>query len=100
MQIQRESECECKFHANTTVNADANTIGSAKASVKANATKITNASTNISVNAMRLMRKPMQLQNASTQVNATKDTNASTNEYKCKCNATCAKTDATTKYKC
>ena len=45
-----------------------------KASAKANATKITNASTNISANAMRLMQKPMQLQNASTQANATKAT--------------------------
>ena len=49
---------------------------------------------------MRLMQKPMQLQNASTQANATKATNASTNEYKSKCNATYAKTDATTKCKC
>ena len=40
MQMQRE--CEWKFHANTTVNADANTIGRVKASAKANATKTTN----------------------------------------------------------
>lgn len=76
--MQTQRECECKFPANTTVNADENTIGSVKASAKANATKITNASTNISANAMRLMQKPMQMQNASAQANATKVTNAST----------------------
>ena len=97
MQMQRK--CECKFHANKTVHADANPIGSVKASAKANATKITNVSTNVSANAMRLMQKPMQLQNASTQANTTKATNASTSKYKCKCNATFAKTDSTTKCK-
>ena len=74
-----QRECECKFHANTAVNADVNPIGSAKASAKANATKITYASTNICANGTRLMQKPMQLQNASTQANATKTTHARIN---------------------